>query len=259
MQRLVFILAIYISSFCAEAGTASISGSVLSMTNSPLARVSVLLRRIPKLLPATRPGGTPHEMAPGEESHSEVLTTDNSGVFSAAGLAAGEYYICATPKQPGLLDGCQWDPVRVFSLLDGQALSGLQIPLRSARTLTITVADPNHVIPNQSRGGILVTVASSETFGVHAAVSTAQSPSSQMFSIPIPLDKRCIIRIVTRGATVVDANGKAIQSINDVALPSIPALGNSLASAQPIGKVFLSEVTPGPSDISAAFSLIPLP
>jgi hypothetical protein len=165
------------------------------------------------------------------------------GGFVLAGLAAGEYRICAQSPDGRYLDPCWWSPpltMPTTTVRSGDAVSGIRVTLKSAATLQIRVDDPSGLLlgANSGRDVFAGVITGGGVF--RNAVVKARDSRERTLEVPIPFDTP--VRILVTGVRVklTDGGGKAVPpggGIDQVSLasggPSVLAVSYSVSGVLP--------------------------
>jgi hypothetical protein len=140
--RLVaLIVLISVAMAMADARGGSVSGSVLDDSGAVVPGAFVEIQ----LLPEFARDSSGHLVST-EAAVSVTAQVDSSGSYSAGGLPAGRYLLCAYSTTPGYISNCQWTtPVAVADIAsNGNVTAPLQ--LAAGTVVQIVVADPQGLI-----------------------------------------------------------------------------------------------------------------
>ena len=143
MRRGSVALTVLVSAALAmsDARGGSVSGSVLDDSGAVVPGAFVEIQLLPEFtlnssgrLVLTEPAG------------SEAAQVDSSGWYSAGGLPAGRYLICAYSATPGSISNCEWTaPVAVADIAStGNVTAPLK--LAAGTVVQIVVSDPQGLI-----------------------------------------------------------------------------------------------------------------
>jgi hypothetical protein len=187
----------------------SLSGSITDTQGVPIPGAQVRYMSItPSVAAGLRP--TP---GPGETVANGIVTADASGDFSAAGLLAAPYVLCASVPSAPYLDSCVWgQPVRVT--VSAGATANQTLVLQKGVFLNVRVNDPMALLPQVVDGPwtphkLLVGV----TYGTGAyqgVRNTAVDSSGHSYQLIVPVGIPFSLALYSTDVALTDANGATV-------------------------------------------------
>jgi len=217
----------------------SVTGSVVDNAGLPVAGARVFISQA--LPPSSKPAGPPTVTGP----RVATVTTDAAGAFSVGKIQAGQYVACAETAAAGLLDPCHWAAsAPEFTVVAGEALGGITIPMARGAVLSINVSDPQGLL-----SAVTGTIDPACRFdivtakGLHySARIQASAAGSRNHAITIPFGTPLNLQVISPHLVLADSTGKTISSAAAVSVAAgvIPAT----IAYTVTGPCFISEEIP---------------
>lgn len=209
--------------FAQVAGTASISGQIVSAVGHPVRAIVSLQFSGPRRFP----------------SASRRTFTAQDGTFAFQRLTPGQYLVCAQiPQSEGarsaapFLDTCSWGSSQgPIPLAAGQQLVGITFAAPKGALLQVRINDPGQVLPQAVSAigpsplepEIQVVVRGSDRRAHHAQF-VSKDAGGRNYQIVIPLNTALGLTVSSTVGNVLDSTGSPIQA--EVGLQ--PATGATL-------------------------------
>lgn len=157
-----------------------------------------------------------------------VAESDRSGAFSFAGLAPGQYTICATSSELGALDSCLWEagPPVPIALGDAQRMNDLTVKLPDGREYEVLITDNARILDsNESRsaGADLVVGIWSANGKFQPARLKQTSSTGRTYSVVVPFERPVRLDVHARRLVVEDEDGKTIFPGDEARVVTEPA------------------------------------
>jgi hypothetical protein len=202
------------SSLCSVAigQTGGISGTITTVSGSPVAGATVTYRRLPAFLPKT---GPQPQLAPGEVQFGASATTDAKGNHAAQAVPAGTYTVCVDAQAQPFLDPCKWSAAPNVQVKSGQT-SVLNIPLQLGVFLQIRFNDPHSLLtlseitPLDFPHVITGAVFGKGAFLAARRVGTDSAGQNYRMSVPsgVPLN----LWLFSKDVLLTDSQGKEVSA-----------------------------------------------
>jgi hypothetical protein len=141
-----------------------------------------------------------------------TVAADANGTFHADGLTPGQYIACAEATSPGYLDPCHWaTSAPAFTVVAGQATSGVTITMAKGSVLHIHVDDPQQLLkPLTSAVDLDFQIHVVTPKGLHYRAPLQSSTAvARDHAITIPFGTPMNVRVLSAHYAVSDQSGKA--------------------------------------------------
>jgi hypothetical protein len=184
---------------------ASVAGQVIDGSGNPVAGITVMVTQT--AVDAAHP------------YHGVTLAaTDEQGKFTATGLPAGEYNLCASDDKGRYLNPCSWAaPVRV-TVAAGQSQTGVQVQVEDAAEVDIDVNDPAQLLASRAgqhpAHGVVVGIGAPRIF-VPAAAGV-EVGGVKHFKAYAPYDKDLNVYVGGPGLNIVDQANRPLANGNTI-------------------------------------------
>jgi len=124
------------------------SGAVIDESGKPVADVKVPYRRVQGMVMDTT--RTVHRLVPAarEPTAGGIVTSGANGMFGAANLPAGRYWICVSAPTELYADPCVWNSGKVaFTVGSGTTTPLSPITIYAGVRINFTITDPQRLLP----------------------------------------------------------------------------------------------------------------
>lgn len=180
-------------------------GNVVDVNGSGISAATVSLMRYETQYIV--PQGTPMVFS---------AVTSETGQFDIASPPTGNYRLCVTGSGTAYLDSCEWFGARLVAVTGTAGTDVGQITLQAGALITITIQDPQNLIPHLD--DLQLTTSAPEVIvgvvdinGKFHRVQPVWGNNSASFPVVVPPSMKLGLWVFSNELTIADSTGNAVQ------------------------------------------------
>lgn len=185
--------------------TATVSGTVVSSTGTPLSAILVV---------------NPNTHA----SLTNLTTTSSSnGSFQFSNVPAGTYQMCITVQSAAYVDPCLWNPGgTLIPIAASQALTGQVIQVQQAAVLHVRINDPQDLRNAAQTNGAPRAIVMGVVAQGNLLLPTSTDATGFDQQVAIPAGTVVPFTIMPIGLSMTDSSGNAVPATGATVSISVP-------------------------------------